>query len=78
MFYSDYARVASQSENVDLVHRALVIVLELLSLERRDLAEHLVHGSVVPALAVTARLQQPHLVDLSKDIAERFCKILDN
>jgi len=65
-----------ESTDGDLIHRALVIIMELLSskedaTERYSIAKHLVEGSIVPAMSsVVASSSQEQLGSLVKDTAQ--------
>jgi hypothetical protein len=81
MIQNDCARTIVallDSQNKELVHRALVIVLELLSTDKRSVAEHLVTGLVVPAIGIVTRLNDPFLADLAMNCAQSLSTVMKN
>ncbi len=59
------------SERVELIHRALVIILELVTgPSQHKAAKHLVEIGVVPALSIIAKMKNQMLHDLVKSTAE--------
>ena len=67
-----------QSGNAELVHRALVIVLELLSTEKRAVAEHLVVGGVVPAIGLVTKFNDPRLAELAMSCAASLSAVMQS
>lgn len=65
-----------ESGNPELIHRALVVVLQLLSTEKRAVAEHLMHGSVVPAMGGVTKLKEPMLADLAMQCAQALSELM--
>eukprot|EP01034_Spumella_vulgaris_P029108 gene29108-36099_t len=64
------------SQNKELVHRALVIVLELLSTDKRSVAEHLVTGAVIPAIGTVTKLNDPFLAELAMNCAQALSAVM--
>lgn len=58
-----------QTEQLELVHRALFIVHAMLSTEVAGVAMHLLQGGVVPAMAVVTKCGVQDLTDLAKECA---------
>ena len=64
-----------ESEKPELVHRALVIITELLAAQEGDaeqcraIAVHLIEGGVVQAISVVLKLKDAQLGKLAKEAA---------
>ena len=65
-----------ESENKELVHRALVIVLELLSHNKKEYAAHLMGGGVIPCIGLVTKLGEPHLAELAMNCAKALSEQL--
>lgn len=65
-----------ESENKELMHRALVIVLQMLSVEKREVAEHFLHGGVIPAIGTVTKVNDPFLADLAMQSAQALSQIM--
>lgn len=65
-----------ESENKELVHRALVIVLELLGHGKRAYAEHLMGGGVIPCMGLVTKMGEPFLADLAMKCAKGMSDLL--
>lgn len=67
----------------DLVHRALIIIIELLSInqtieESYEIAQHLVEGTVIPSIGVVVKLTNPQLSNLAKEAAKLLSTAMKN
>ncbi len=70
-------RMLLETQNAELVHRALVIILELLSTEKREVAEQLVLGEVIPAISVVTKMTSfPHLAELAMKCAQSMSSVM--
>jgi exonuclease I len=58
-----------ETQNSELVHRALVIIVQLLSNKRKDVALHLMEGGIVPAMSCVAEIQNEEIQKLGKECA---------
>lgn len=65
------------TQNTELVHRALVMALQLLSHGNQSIAKHLMEGSLVPCIAVVATLNDHQLGSLAKEVAEALAAAVD-
>ncbi len=66
-----------ESERVDLVHRAVVVIMELVSGEERNkLAKYLVEAGIVPALGVVAKMNNEMLTDLVRSTAQALSAVM--
>ena len=66
-----------ESQQQELVHRALVLIIELLSLEKKPLlAKHMMESGVIPAIAIVAKFNIPQLGELAMEAASLLSKII--
>lgn len=67
------------TKNVELVHRSLVIINQLLEHETSTTpARHLAEGSVIESMGVVAELNDPQLIELAKEAAEKLTKLISH
>lgn len=67
-----------QSENKDLIHRTLVIIVSLVQCLGNTAASHLLEGGVVPAISIVLKLGDENLASLARDAAQELSKAMKN
>jgi len=66
-----------QSQRAELVHRALVIVNNLIETGGKEAGLHLMEGNIIPEMAVVSKFGDPTLSQLAKDAALALTRLLD-
>lgn len=66
------------SSNEELVHRALIIIMELVETGGNKLAIQLIEGNVIPAIAIVSKMSNKHLLNIAKDTATTLSKAMKN
>jgi hypothetical protein len=66
------------SSNEELVHRALVIIMELVETGGNKLAIHMIEGNVIPAIAIVSKMSNENLLNIAKNTALTLSKAMKN
>jgi hypothetical protein len=72
---ADTLKALLVSENVELIHRAVVIIYEFASSNRKDAAYHLLENGVIPAMSSISSLSE-ELKSLAKESATKLFDII--
>jgi hypothetical protein len=65
-----------ESQRPELIHRALVLVSNLIATAGKEAAVHLLEGGVVSALSVVVGLGDAHLGGLARGVAEDLSRAI--
>lgn len=58
-----------ESENADLIHRALIIISNLCNTGGKGSATHLVERGIIPHIGIVSKLSDSNLIGLAKEVA---------